>query len=161
MRSVFLLAAFCLFSIFQCAYFFPGSNKESKSPKVLYSECMETFADDTKCKEFVVKSIPDADISLLGKDADPNAVDASSNIFIRAELIRSLMSQNKLFVKGKIGEPDEKRIVNSWAPGMEEWLYFRPITKYAEGSRPDKEIKILFSRGAVLKVTHTPPDPLR
>lgn len=159
MRSLSVLTL-CLFSLIQCAYFFPGSSKESKSPKQLYTECMETFSDDSKCKEFVLKSIPDADISLLGQNADPNAVQTAENIFIRSELTRSLMSQNKLFVKGKIGEPDEKRIVNSWAPGMEEWVYYRPISKYAEGSRPDKEIKILFSKGAVLKVTHTPPDPL-
>ncbi|PJZ76168.1 hypothetical protein [Leptospira neocaledonica] len=160
MKSIYVFT-FCLFSFFHCAYFFPASNKENKSPKQLYSECMETFADDTKCKEFVLKSIPDADISLLGQNADPNALEASSNVFIRSELIRSLMSQNKLFVKTKLGEPDERRTVNSWAPGMEEWLYYRPISKFAEGSRPDKEIKILFSRGAVLKVTHTPPDPMR
>ncbi|MGJ4790131.1 hypothetical protein [Leptospira koniambonensis] len=150
-----------LFSILQCAYFSPESNRESKSPKRLYSECMETFADDAKCKEFVLKSIPDADVSLLGKDADPNVVEASVNIFIRSELIRSLLSQNKLYVKNKLGEPDEKRVVNNWAPGMEEWLYYRPISKFAEGSRPDREILIRFQRGTVVHVGYTPPSPNR
>ncbi|EIE00163.1 hypothetical protein [Leptospira licerasiae] len=161
MRSLFVFTL-CLFSFLQCAYFFPeSSSKESKSPKRLYSECMETFADDTKCKEFVLKSIPDADISLLGKDADPNAVQASNTIFIREELVRSLLYQNKLFVKNKLGEPDEKRIVNNWAPGMEEWLYYRPVSKFAEGSRPDREILIRFQRGAVVHVGYTPPSQNR
>ncbi|TGM94597.1 hypothetical protein [Leptospira licerasiae] len=160
MRSSFVFTL-CLFLLFQCTYFSPESNRESKSPKRLYSECMETFADDAKCKEFVLKSIPDADISLLGKDADPNAVQASNTIFIREELVRSLLYQNKLFVKNKLGEPDEKRTVNNWAPGMEEWLYYRPVSKFAEGSRPDREILIRFQRGAVVHVGHTPPSQNR
>ncbi|PJZ25114.1 hypothetical protein CH352_11165 [Leptospira hartskeerlii] len=160
MRSSFVFTL-CLFLLFQCTYFSPESNRESKSPNRLYSECMETFADDAKCKEFVLKSIPDADISLLGKDADPNAVQASTTIFIREELVRSLLYQNKLFVKNKLGEPDEKRTVNNWAPGMEEWLYYRPVSKFAEGSRPDREILIRFQRGAVVHVGHTSPSPNR
>ncbi|MEI7012029.1 hypothetical protein [Leptospira licerasiae] len=160
MRSSFVFTL-CLFLLFQCTYFSPESNRESKSPKRLYSECMETFADDAKCKEFVLKSIPDADISLLGKDADPNAVQASNTIFIREELVRSLLYQNKLFVKNKLGEPDEKRTVNNWAPGMEEWLYYRLVSKFAEGSRPDREILIRFQRGAVVHVGHTPPSQNR
>ncbi len=146
---------------FQCTYFFPeGTGRQAKSPKELYTECMGTFSDDAKCKEFVLKTIPDADVRLLGPDPEisPEQV---AKLHIREELIQKLSYQNKLFVKNLIGPPDEQRTVNNWAPGMEEWIYTRPISKYAEGSRPDKEIRIRFQKGAVVKVMHISPDPLR
>ncbi|TGL62974.1 hypothetical protein [Leptospira sarikeiensis] len=155
-----ILLGISFLALVHCAYFFPNAGKEGKSPKQLYTECMDTFSDDAKCKEFVLKAIPDADVTLLGATAQISE-ETSSKLYIRSEMIQKLMSQNKLFVKNLLGEPDEKAIVNSWAPGMEEWVYYRPISKYAEGSRPDKEIRILFSRGAVLKVRHIQPDPIR
>ncbi|GBF37844.1 hypothetical protein [Leptospira johnsonii] len=158
-----LLFPFCIITFSQCAYLSGdgAGARESKSPAQLYSECMGTFADDAKCKEFVLKSIPDADVNLLGQNVDAKTAEASANIYIRAQLIQSLLYQNKLFVKGKLGEPDEKRVVNNWAPGMEEWLYYRPVSKFAEGSRPDREILIRFQRGTVVHVGYTPPSPNR
>ncbi|PJZ50062.1 hypothetical protein [Leptospira saintgironsiae] len=157
------LIPFCILAFSQCTYL-SGDNagvREGKSPSQLYSECMGTFADDAKCKEFVLKSIPDADVNLLGQNANQTELEASTHVFIRAQLIQSLLYQNKLFVKNKLGEPDEKRTVNNWAPGMEEWLYYRPVSKFAEGSRPDREILIRFQRGAVVHVGYTQPSPNR
>ncbi|TGK17423.1 hypothetical protein EHO61_13600 [Leptospira fluminis] len=145
--------------LFRCSLV-PGTGREAKTPKQLFEECMSTFSDEAKCKNFVLKSIPDADIDLLGKQPEL-ADEAKAKLRIRSELVHSLLYQNQLYVKNQIGEPDEKMTINNWAPGMEEWVYFRPICKYAEGSRPDKEIRIRFQRGAVVKVLHTPPDPLR
>ncbi|TGM13928.1 hypothetical protein EHQ81_09175 [Leptospira selangorensis] len=158
-----LLIPFCILTFSQCAYLSGETTgaREGKSPAQLYSECMSTFSDDAKCKEFVLKSIPDADVNLLGQNANQTELEASAHIFIRSELIQSLLYQNKLYVKNKLGEPDEKRVVNNWAPGMEEWLYYKPVSKFAEGSRPDREILIRFQRGAVVHVGYTPPRPNR
>ncbi|TGK00678.1 hypothetical protein EHO59_12080 [Leptospira semungkisensis] len=155
------LVIFSFVFLSQCAYFFGDtSGREAKTPKQLYAECMATFQDDAKCKEFVLKSIPDADVTILGQNAVAGPVDPSS-LKIRADLIKSLLYQNKIFVKELIGEPDEKRTINNWAPGMEEWVYTRPISKYAEGSRPDRELRLHFQKGTVVRVLHTPPSAAR
>ncbi|TGK05517.1 hypothetical protein EHQ53_17990 [Leptospira langatensis] len=155
------LVIFSFVFLSQCAYFLGDTSggREAKTPKQLYAECMTTFQDDAKCKEFVLKSIPDADVTILGQNANPT-VDPSS-LKIRADLIKSLLYQNKIYVKEMIGEPDEKRTINNWAPGMEEWVYTRPITKYAEGSRPDRELRLHFQKGTVVRVLHTPPSAAR
>ncbi|MFB5649751.1 hypothetical protein ACE5IS_03810 [Leptospira wolffii] len=159
MNSKWILAGASILTLTQCAYFFGNSGRETKTPKELYAECMSTFSDDSKCKEFVLKSIPDADPNLLGEQAPSS--EEGQKLLIRANLIKSLQTQNKLYVRNLLGNPDEEKTINNWSPGMEEWVYYRPISKFAEGSRPDKEIRIRFQRGAVLKVLYTPPDPIR
>ncbi|PJZ70096.1 hypothetical protein CH373_09920 [Leptospira perolatii] len=130
-----------------------------KTPKELYDECMNTFSDENKCKELVLKTIPDADLSLLGPEPELSP-EESAKVRIREELIHALLYQNKVFVKEQLGEPDEQKTV-TMSNGMEEWIYRRPVSKYAEGSRPDKELKIRFQRGMVVRIVHTPPDRRR
>ncbi|EQA36873.1 hypothetical protein LEP1GSC047_2502 [Leptospira inadai serovar Lyme str. 10] len=157
LRSITVLL---LLPLMDCSFLRP-TGREARTPRQLYDECMTTFSDDSKCKEFVLKSIPDADVSVLGVAPPQLSAEEKAKLRIRSELIHSLLYQNQLYVKNQIGDPDEKMTINNWAPGMEEWVYTRPICKYAEGSRPDKEIRIRFQRGAVVKVLHTPPDPIR
>lgn len=160
MRISAIFVAFSALLAFGCAYFFPNVVREKRPPKELYAECMSTFSDDAKCKELILKSSPDADLNLL-TESNSEAIEENSKLLIRSDMMKALQGQNKLFVRNLLGSPDEQKIVNNWAPGMEEWIYTRPVSKFAEGSRPDKEVRVRFLRGAVLKVLYVQPDPLR
>jgi hypothetical protein len=126
------------------------SNKED-----LFRNCMETFEDEKKCSSLIEKSKKDLlsqeeirkeQIAKLTKEE----LDGLKN---RQEMKDVLASRNKQFVLQYIGYPDEK-ISNA---DREYWIYTRPVSKYAPGYDPDREVTVILRRGHVEKVNVIKP----
>ncbi|MCB1157278.1 MAG: hypothetical protein H7A25_04040 [Leptospiraceae bacterium] len=152
MRQLKLSSIFTLVSF----YFFSCSlmKKQEADPTQVYTDCMETFKDEAKCTELAKKTAKyNEDKSIYRKqDLDK---EAESKLRIRDELKDELQSKNITYVLNVLGEPDER---HKDASGRTYFYYYRPIARYSPEHDPDKEIKVIFIRGRVSRVNHTPPD---
>jgi hypothetical protein len=127
---------------------FNCSSPEPKKTNNLFLSCMETFADEEKCNQFLEK--------VQVKKQNKNPSDSSADkLFLRDELKNLLDTKSKLYVLELLGEPDEK---SSDGSGREFYKYFKPIARYSPQHDPDREIIIIFKRGIVTKVTHKKSD---
>lgn len=127
-----------------CQYF----QKKETDSKQVFQNCMETFKDKEKCQELTDKTNSSENKQELGEEIN-------DNLIIRKTLKNTVQSKNKLFVLNYLGEPDERRRSGS---GFEYFIYTRPISKYSKRSKPDRRIKIVFTKkGFVQQVFHQGP----
>lgn len=111
-------------------------------PKTLYKSCIESFSDEQKCHTLIYGTPPSGDLP-------------PSGLFLRGELIERLQIQSKSYVRELLGEPDEKIFEGT---GRERWIYKRPLTRYSNSARPDREFTVLIRTERVVKVYYKPPD---
>lgn len=117
-----------------------------------FKDCMETIADETKCKELIKKSEKREEEKL---NETKLTAEELEGLELRDKLKDRLMGQSKLYVKNSLGEPDERYL----SGGSEEFfIYRRPISRYSTEHDPDKEIIVVFRRDFVSRVLHTAPD---
>jgi hypothetical protein len=128
--------------------FFYCSTPEQKKNNNLFLSCMETFADEEKCNQFLEK------VQVKKQNKNPSN-STTEKLFIRDELKNLLDTKSKLYVLELLGEPDEK---SSDGSGREFYKYLKPIARYSPMHDPDSEIIIIFKRGIVTKVTHKKSD---
>lgn len=146
-RSLILITLFLTAS---CARTLEVKNQES-----LFENCMKTFQDEIKCREFMSKSAKD----IQSEDEKREEVLAQltveqlAGMKLRKDIKDTLPGKNGNFVREYIGDPDEiKR-----GGDREYWVYKRPISKYSGESPPDKEITVIFRRYFVEKVDYKKP----
>lgn len=136
-----------------CLVFFCCSLSLSKDQQTqtqsLFKSCMETFLDEVKCKELVEKA------NIKSTNESLNISEDSKKLFDRNELKNSLMMKSKPYVLNLLGEPDK---IQKDGAGKEYFHYYRPITRLNESSSPDKKITIIFVRGLVSRILHTPSE---
>ncbi|XDD42236.1 hypothetical protein AB3N58_13155 [Leptospira sp. WS60.C2] len=134
----------------QCAKTVQVKNQEN-----LFENCMKTFKDEDKCKEFMSNSARDiqTDEERREEALAKLTQEQLAGLKLRKEIKDTLPGKNGNFVKEFIGEPDEiKR-----GGDREYWVYKRPISKYDGESLPDKEITVIFRRSFVEKVDAKKP----
>lgn len=126
------------------------SSTQITNKQALYDNCMQTFQDEVKCKEFLAKSEDD-----LKTEAEKNKAarqnlspEGLSKLKIREEMKDLLVSKNKMFVLNYLGEP-EKKIPSG---DRDYWVYTRPISRYSPEHDPDEEVTVVLRRGQVDKV---------
>lgn len=146
-RSLILII---MFGAVSCARTLEVKNQES-----LFENCMKTFQDEVKCRDFMSKSAKD----MQSEDEKREEVLAQltaeqlAGMKLRQEIKDTLPGKNGNFVKEYIGDPDEiKR-----GGDREYWVYKRPISKFSGESPPDKEITVIFRRYFVEKVDYKKP----
>lgn len=117
---------------------------------LLLKDCMETVKDVDKCHALVKRNKE-------RKEADQNKAEKlteeGKDLKIRKKIKNDLQGKNKLYVIKYLGEPDERQN----GPDYELFIYKSPKSRYSEDSPIDKEITVIFRRGHVSEVRHTPP----
>ncbi|TGL20268.1 hypothetical protein EHQ42_05795 [Leptospira levettii] len=139
-----------LFVSLQCAKTVQVKNQEN-----LFENCMKTFQDEQKCKEFMSNSVKDiqTDEEKREEDLAKLTKEQLAGLKLRKEIKDTLPGKNGNFVKEFIGFPDEVKRGGD----REYWIYKRPICKFDGESLPDKEITVIFRRSFVEKVEHKKP----
>ncbi|MCW7474903.1 hypothetical protein CH354_16765 [Leptospira levettii] len=134
----------------QCAKTVQVKNQEN-----LFENCMKTFQDEQKCKEFMSNSVKDIQTDEEKREADLAKLtkEQLAGLKLRKEIKDTLPGKNGIFVKEFIGDPDEVKRGGD----REYWIYKRPICKFDGESLPDKEITVIFRRSFVEKVEHKKP----
>ncbi|TGK99737.1 hypothetical protein [Leptospira levettii] len=134
----------------QCAKTVQVKNQEN-----LFENCMKTFQDEQKCKEFMSNSVKDiqTDEEKREEDLAKLTKEQLAGLKLRKEIKDTLPGKNGNFVKEFIGVPDEVKRGGD----REYWIYKRPICKFDGESLPDKEITVIFRRSFVEKVEHKKP----
>lgn len=126
-----------------------------KNQENLFENCLKTFQDEVKCKEFMSSSAKDIQSEEQKREEELAKLSKEqlAGLKLRKEIKDTLPGKNGNFVKGFIGEPDEiKR-----GGDREYWVYKRPLSKYDPESMPDREIIVIFKRSFVEKVDHKKP----
>ncbi|ABZ95234.1 hypothetical protein LBF_2754 [Leptospira biflexa serovar Patoc strain 'Patoc 1 (Ames)'] len=126
-----------------------------KNQENLFENCMKTFQDEAKCKEFMSNSVKDiqSDDEKREEELAKLTTEQLAGLKLRKEIKDKLPGKNGNFVKEYLGTPDEiKR-----GGDREYWIYKRPISKFDTESMPDKEITVIFKRSFVEKVEHKKP----
>ncbi|XDD45884.1 hypothetical protein AB3N60_14360 [Leptospira sp. WS39.C2] len=134
----------------QCAKTVQVKNQEN-----LFENCMKTFQDEQKCKEFMSNSVKDiqTEEERRAEELAKLTEEQLAGLKLRKEIKDTLPGKNGIYVKEYIGEPDEiKR-----GGDREYWIYKRPISKFDGESLPDKEITVIFRRSFVEKVDYKKP----
>ncbi|MDV6234882.1 hypothetical protein CH379_004465 [Leptospira ellisii] len=132
------------------------------SAKQIYADCMETFADKEKCEQLVLKQLLGSGQSAessgnvtaetpVGPVLDP---EIEKSLRLRSEIKDTLQGQNRLYVKEFLGTPDD---IQYRTNNQEAFIYTRPISRFKPGAKPDREIRVLFRHGNVVRVEHVAP----
>ncbi|MCB1142949.1 MAG: hypothetical protein H7A24_15605 [Leptospiraceae bacterium] len=112
---------------------------------------MQTFSDEEKCKTFTEKTYSgkpeEGEIHLSPEEEE--------SLYIRSDLKTEMFGKNTLYLKSKLGDPEDK--INLGA-GKEVLIYKRPISKYAKGSKPDKQISFVIKRNRIVQIKHIAPN---
>ncbi|TGM05411.1 hypothetical protein [Leptospira jelokensis] len=126
-----------------------------KNQENLFENCMKTFQDEAKCKEFMSSSAKDiqTEEQLREEELARLTQEQLAGLKLRKEIKDTLPGKNGNFVKEYIGEPDELKRGGD----REYWIYKRPISKYDGESLPDREIIVIFRRSFVEKVDYKKP----
>ncbi len=132
--------------VFCCLHSF-ASDQENQTKKI-FESCMETFSDEIKCKELTQKT------NTKSNNEQVHISEENKKLFNRNELKNSLMMKSKPYVLNLLGEPDK---IHKDGAGKEYFHYYRPITRLNESSSPDRKITIIFVKGMVSRILHTPP----
>ncbi len=145
--SVFLIGSTILLN--HCA---SSGEVQMKNKEALYTNCMDTFKDEVKCKTFLDKSEAElvSDEEKRKEQVKNLSKEQLAGLKLRSDVKDTVQSQNKVFVKEYLGEPDEVARGND----REYWIYKRPITKYSPDHDPDKEVTVIFKRDRVERVNH-------
>ncbi|TGL35824.1 hypothetical protein EHQ49_17420 [Leptospira perdikensis] len=146
-RSLILMLMFVAVS---CARTLEVKNQEN-----LFENCMKTFQDEMKCRDFMSKSAKDMQSEEEKREEALAQLteEQLAGMKLRQEIKDTLPGKNGNFVRGYIGDPDEiKR-----GGDREYWVYKRPISKFSGDSPPDKEITVIFRRYFVEKVDYKKP----
>ncbi|PJZ81855.1 hypothetical protein CH359_07810 [Leptospira meyeri] len=146
-RSLVLIV---LFVTATCARTLEVKNQES-----LFENCMKTFQDETKCREFMSKSAKDiqSDEEKREEVLAQLTTEQLAGMKLRKEIKDTLPGKNGNFVREYIGDPDEVK----HGGDREYWVYKRPISKFSGDSLPDKEITVIFRRSFVERVEYKKP----
>lgn len=140
----------CLLTAISCARTLEVKNQES-----LFENCMKTFKDEVKCREFMSSSAKEIQSEEQQREATLAQLteEQLAGMKLRKDIKDTLPGKNGNFVREYIGDPDEiKR-----GGDREYWVYKRPISKYDSESLPDKEITVIFRRSFVEKVDYRKP----
>jgi hypothetical protein len=157
---LYLLAALLFyFQLSNCSLFPKKSeevNNDLAKAETVYKNCMETFADEVKCKELSEKT-KHARNKEEAESSSRQVVlteEQEKNIWNRSDLKNKFMTKSKLAVLEQFGEPDDR-----YNDSMKEHLiYRRPISRYSIKHDPDKEIRFIIVRNQVSLIQHTSPD---
>ncbi|XDD51960.1 hypothetical protein AB3N59_08170 [Leptospira sp. WS92.C1] len=127
---------------------------------------METFGNKEKCEQLVLKQLLDSgqnetsgSLEASGSGTNQTVVseldpEIERNLRLRSEIKNTLQGQNRIFVKEFLGEPDNIQFRTN---SIEAFLYTRPISRFKPGAKPDREIRVLFRNGTVVRVEHITP----
>ncbi|TGM87008.1 hypothetical protein [Leptospira bouyouniensis] len=134
----------------QCAKTVQVKNQDN-----LFENCMKTFHDEEKCKEFMSNSVKDIQSDEQRRDEELAKLteEQLAGLKLRKEIKDKLPGKNGNFVKEYLGDPDEVKRGGD----REYWIYKRPVSKFDTESLPDKEITVIFRRSFVEKVDHKKP----
>ncbi|TGK35600.1 hypothetical protein EHQ12_07140 [Leptospira gomenensis] len=132
------------------------------SAKQIYADCMETFADKEKCEQLVLKQLLGSGQSSEGSGTGTAETSAEplldpeieKNLRLRSEIKDTLQGQNRLYVKQFLGNPDD---IQYRTNNLEAFIYTRPVSRFKPGAKPDREIRVLFRHGNVIRVEHVAP----
>jgi hypothetical protein len=121
----------------------------------LFKNCMETFEDEAKCSSFLKKSEQDllTEEEIRKEQIAKLTQEELNGLKNRQEMKDSLASRNKQFVLQYLGIPDQKTSTSD----REYWIYTRPVSIYAPGYDPDREVTVILRRGHVEKVNVIKP----
>ncbi|MBM9545511.1 hypothetical protein JWG40_00660 [Leptospira sp. 201903074] len=146
-RSLILIT---LFTTASCARTLEVKNQDS-----LFENCMKTFQDEVKCREFMSTSAKDIQSEDQKREEvlAQLTVEQLAGMKLRKEIKDTLPGKNGNFVREYIGDPDEVKRGGD----REYWVYKRPISKFSGDSLPDKEITVIFRRSFVEKVDYKKP----
>lgn len=146
-RSLILIT---LFATASCARTLEVKNQDS-----LFENCMKTFQDEVKCREFMSTSAKDIQSEDQKREEvlAQLTVEQLAGMKLRKEIKDTLPGKNGNFVREYIGDPDEVKRGGD----REYWVYKRPISKFSGDSLPDKEITVIFRRSFVEKVDYKKP----
>jgi hypothetical protein len=116
---------------------------------------METFEDEAKCSSFLKKSEQDllTEEEIRKEQIAKLTQEELNGLKNRQEMKDSLASRNKQFVLQYLGIPDQKTSTSD----REYWIYTRPVSIYAPGYDPDREVTVILRRGHVEKVNVIKP----
>ncbi|WP_243401379.1 hypothetical protein [Leptospira harrisiae] len=128
---------------------------EVKNQENLFENCMKTFQDEIKCREFMSKSAKDiqSDDEKREEVLAQLTVEQLAGMKLRKDIKDTLPGKNGNFVREYIGDPDEVK----HGGDREYWVYKRPISKFSGDSLPDKEITVIFRRSFVERVEYKKP----
>nr|WP_246057433.1 hypothetical protein [Leptospira gomenensis] len=123
---------------------------------------METFADKEKCEQLVLKQLLGSGQSSEGSGTGTAETSAEplldpeieKNLRLRSEIKDTLQGQNRLYVKQFLGNPDD---IQYRTNNLEAFIYTRPVSRFKPGAKPDREIRVLFRHGNVIRVEHVAP----
>lgn len=136
------------------------------SAKQIYADCMETFGDKEKCEKLVLKQLLGSGTTGAADSSQNNGTENAQNtapaldpeieksLRLRSEIKDTLQGQNRIFVKEFLGNPDQVQFRTN---SIEAFIYFRPISRFKPGAKPDVEIRVLMRNGTVVRVEHVAP----
>ncbi len=150
MKSILFLSAGILLN--QCA----SSNEvQMKDKEALYQNCMVTFKDELKCKEFLDKS--ESELKTTEEKRREQIASLSkeqlAGLKLREDIKDVLPGKNNVFVRNYLGEPDEIKYYGERI----YWEYYRPVSKFSPESEPDEKVTVIFRKILVEKVEHIKP----
>ncbi|AOP35994.1 hypothetical protein A0128_08485 [Leptospira tipperaryensis] len=133
------------------------------SAKQIFADCMETFGDKEKCEKLVLKQLlgsgqtinPETGVAENQTASEPTLdPEIEKSLRLRSEIKDTLQGQNRIFVKEFLGNPDQIQFRTN---SVEAFIYFRPISRFKPGAKPDVEIRVLMRNGTVVRVEHIAP----
>jgi hypothetical protein len=126
-----------------------------KDKQALYTNCMSTFQDEIKCRQFLDKSEAElTDIEERRRNERAKmSVEQLAGLKLRSEIKDVLPGKNNVYVRKYLGEPDEIKYYGERI----YWEYYKPVSKFSPESDPDEKITVIFRKVLVERVDHIKP----